>query len=116
MDVVFEGFALGDGDPDERPYGIRFHRRDRPAGLISASFILERPMPDEMGLLSADLVHNTRVALDHVLTALKSRFGGDPGRGGCPVCKTADDWDERVVRPRKGPLDGLEGTPAWDFI
>jgi hypothetical protein len=116
MNAIFEAFAVGGGDPDERRYGIRFHRHDKPAGLISASFIVERPMPDEMGLLSADLVHNTRVALDHVLTALKARFGGDPGRGGFPVCKTTDDWDERVLRPRKGPLDGLVGTPAWDFI
>lgn len=115
MNAVFEGFAVEYEDPDNRPYGIRFHRRDRPAGLITASFIAEQPMPDEISLLSADLVHNTRAALDHTVTALKAQFGGDPGRGGFPVCKTTDDWDERVVKPRrKGPLHGLEGTDAWD--
>jgi hypothetical protein len=33
-------------------------------GLVVASFIVEQPMPLEMGLLAADL-DNARVALDH---------------------------------------------------
>ncbi len=74
-------------------------------------------MPESMSLLGGDLVHNTRVALDHTLARLKARFGGDPGRGGFPICSTPADWQERVLdRGRGSPLHGLDGSPAFDLI
>jgi hypothetical protein len=42
-------------------------------------------MPLEMSLLAADLVHNTRVALDHVPARLKDHFGGDASQGSFPT-------------------------------
>jgi hypothetical protein len=54
---VFAEFARPGGG-DDRPYGIQFHTRAKPAGLVVATFIVE--MPTEMSLLAADLVHNTR--------------------------------------------------------
>jgi hypothetical protein len=77
MQRRFKDFAQPGGG-DERPYGIRFHERDRPAGLVVATFLVQQPVPIEISLLAADLVHNTRVALDHVLARLKDHFGGDP--------------------------------------
>jgi hypothetical protein len=70
---LFEEFAKPGGG-DERPYGIRFHEQPKPAGLVVARFIVEQPMPVEMSLLAADLVHNARTALDHVLARLKDHF------------------------------------------
>lgn len=84
MQRRFEHFAKPGGG-DERPYGIRFREPDRPAGLVVASFIVEEPMPWEMSLLPADLVHHTRVALDHVLARLKDHLGGDAGQGSFPT-------------------------------
>jgi hypothetical protein len=42
-------------------------------------------MPVEMSLLAADLIHNTRTALDHILARLKEHFGGNPGKGSFPT-------------------------------
>jgi hypothetical protein len=115
MQRLFEDFAKPGGG-DERPYGIRFRERDRPAGLVVASFIVEQPMPLEMSLLAADLVHNTRVALDHVLARLKDHFGGDAGRGSFPTWQSEDLWQEKVVKKGKGSaLYGLD-QPAVDLI
>jgi hypothetical protein len=44
-----------------------------------------------MSLLAADLLHNTRVALDHVLVRLKDHFSGDGrSRPGTTKVKSAD--------------------------
>lgn len=115
MQRRFEDFAKPGGD-DERPYGIRFRERDKPAGLVVASFIVEQPMPLEMSLLAADLVHNTRVALDHVLARLKDHFGGNAGQGSFPTWQSENLWQEKVVTRGKGsPLYGLD-QPAVDLI
>lgn len=116
MQQAFAAFALPE-DPTERPYGIQFQARARPGGMIVATFIVEKPMPAELSLLAADLVHNTRVALDHTLARLKDRFGGNPGRGSFPICATEDDWKERVEDGRRGrnPVQGLDQV-AVDFI
>jgi hypothetical protein len=76
-------------------------------------------MPVAMSLLAGDLIHNTRVALDHIVARLKESFGGEAGQGGFPVCQTEEAWEQRVVNRGKrktSPLDGLEGTPAYDLI
>jgi hypothetical protein len=84
--------------------------------MIVAFFIVEQPMPLEMSLLAADVVHNTRVALDHVLARLKDRFGGDPGRGSFPTWQSEDLWREHVVKKGKGSaLHRLE-KPVVDLI
>jgi hypothetical protein len=115
MQRRFEDFAKPGGD-DERPYGIRFHEPNRPAGLVVASFIVEQPMPIEMSLLAADLVHNTRVALDHVLARLKDHFGGDAGQGSFPTWQSEEQWQEQVVK--KGERSALHGLAqrAVDLI
>jgi len=98
MKRVFEDFAKPDGG-DERPYGINFQALTRPSGLVSARFIVEEPMPVELSLLSADLIHNVRVALDHVLARMKETFGGNTNRGSFPVCTTEASWqDDRTQR------------------
>jgi hypothetical protein len=115
MQETFAAFALPK-DPDARPYGIRFHAPAKPRGLVVATFIVEKPMPEEMSLLAADLVHNTRVALDHTLARLKERFGGEPGRGSFPICATEGDWTRRVAEAgRRSPLHGL-AEAAVDLI
>lgn len=117
MQSVFAEFALKEHHETGRPYGIRFRVAPKPRGLVVAKFIVERPMPDEMALLAGDLIHNTRVALDHTLARLKEHFGGKPGRGSFPICMTTEDWEERVTRTKgKSPLHGLEETPAYDLI
>jgi len=74
-------------------------------------------MPVSMSLLAGDVIHNTRVALDHTLARLKDTFGGNAGRGSFPVCTTPDDWKRRVTDAgRNSPLRGLEGTPAFDLV
>jgi hypothetical protein len=97
---LFEEFAKP-GCGDERPLGIRFRERGKPAGLVVAFFIAEDPMPVKMSLLSADLVHNTRVALDHVLARLKDHLGGDAGQGSFPTWQTEDLWQEKVAQASK---------------
>ena len=72
---VFENY-LKPGGGDERPCGIKWRERDRPKGLVVARFIIDEPMPDAMTMLAADLVHNARSALDHVLARLKEHLGG----------------------------------------
>jgi hypothetical protein len=107
MNAVFADYAQPGGG-DDRPVGIQFHRRNRPPGLVVGSFIVERPMPREMSLLAADVVHNTRTALDHVIARLKDEFGGDVRRGSFPICVTESDWENRVVKPKNPPLKGLD--------
>lgn len=116
MQRSFAAFALPD-DPKARPYGIQFRARAKPAGLIVATFIAEQPMPEEMSLLAADLVHNARVALDHTLARLKDRLGGKPGRGSFPICAAEGDWKERVEDVGRGrsPLYGLDQA-GIDFV
>lgn len=99
------------GGGDERPYGIELRERKKPAGLVTATFIVEEQLPVEMSLLAADCIHNIRVALDHVLARLKDHLGGDPGRGTFPICRTEDEWRERVTRAgRRSSLAGLDDS------
>jgi hypothetical protein len=115
MERLFEEYAKPGGG-DERPIGIRFRERNKPAGLVVAFFIVEEPMPVEMSLLAADVVHNTRAALDHVLARLKDHFGGDVERGSFPTRQSEDEWQKRVINNgRKSPLYGLN-EKAVDFI
>jgi hypothetical protein len=111
MERVFEAFAKPGGG-DDRPYGIRFRERNKPKGLVVAFFIVEEQMPMEMSLLAADVVHNTRVALDHVLARLKDRFGGDPGSGSFPTCQTEEAWLEKLLNKgkRRSALQGLDAS------
>jgi hypothetical protein len=112
---VFEGY-LKPGGGDERPCGVRWRRLRRPAGLVVARFIIDEPMPDEMTHLAADLVHNARSALDHVLARLKQHLGGDPGQGYFPTRKSEQLWQDHVIKPgKKGPLYGLP-QDAVDLI
>jgi hypothetical protein len=111
----FADFAKPGGG-DERPYGITLRERDRPAGLVVASFVVEQSLPLEISLLAADLVHNTRVALDHVLARLKDHFGGDAGDGSFPTWQTEDLWRTKVVmKGRASALHGLDPS-AVDLI
>jgi hypothetical protein len=110
----FADFAMPDGG-DEASFGIHLREYPRPAGLVVARFIVKEPMPVELRLLAADLVHNTRVALDYVLARLKDQFGGDAGHGSFPVWQTKDAWREKVERVRTSSLDGLAG-PAVDLV
>jgi hypothetical protein len=103
---IFEEW-LKPGGGDERPCGIRWRVADRPAGLLVAFFIVDEPMPSRMTMLAADLVHNTRTALDHVVARLKAELGGDPGQGYFPTRQTEDLWQRYVLDARRGPLDGL---------
>jgi hypothetical protein len=66
-------------------------------------------MPLEMSLLAADVVHNTRVALDRVLARLKDHFGGDVGKGSFPSWQSEDEWQRHVVNNgKRSPLYGLD--------
>src|SRR4051794_12061402 len=96
------------GAGDERPYGIQFELKERPAGLVIARFIVEEQMPEAMSMLAADVIHNTRVALDHTLARLKDHFGGDPGQGSFPICQSELDWQARVKSRKRSSLHGLE--------
>lgn len=110
MERVFEKYAKPGGG-DERPIGIRFRQRDRPAGLVVGFFNVDEPMPLEMSLLAADVVHNTRVALDHVLARLKDHFGGDSGQGSFPTWRTEDEWQKNVVeRGKRSALHDLDSS------
>gem|GEM_PF-5252671 len=111
---VFEDW-LKPGRGDERACGIRWRAADRPAGLLVAFFIVDQPMPEQMTMLAADLVHNTRTALDHVLAHLKAALGGNPGQGSFPTRQTEDHWQQHVVNAGRGPLDGLPPA-AIDLI
>lgn len=107
MMLIFLDYAQPGGG-DERPLGILWHAQERPRGLWIAKLIVDYPMPSEMSMLAADLIHNTRAALDHTVARLKDAFGGRSGRGGFPVCQTQEDWNERVVDAgRRSPLHGL---------
>jgi hypothetical protein len=66
---------------DERPCGIQWRQLDRPRGLVVGRFIIDEPMPEATSMLAADLVHNTRSALDHILARLTEHLGGDPEPG-----------------------------------
>jgi hypothetical protein len=78
--------------------------------------MIEEPMPDKMTMLAADLVHNTRSGLDHVLARLKEHLGGDPGQGSFPTRQREDLWQNHVIKPgKKGPLHGLP-QDAVDLI
>jgi hypothetical protein len=76
---IFEDYLKADGG-DERPCGIKWREQHKPQGLVVARFIVDEPMPDDMSMLAADLVHNTRSALDHVLARLKEHLGGTPAK------------------------------------
>jgi hypothetical protein len=113
MVALFAEFAKPGGG-DERPYGIRYDVRSKP--FVVAHFIGEEPMPVEMGLLAADLLHNTRVALDHILARLKDQFGGNPRPGGFPTWQTEELWQEQVVNAgRRSALHSLDHV-AVDLI
>ena len=95
------------GSGDDRPYGVQFLETGYTVGPVVASFMVTETMPVEMSLLAADVVHNTRTALEHVLAQLKEHMGGDPGAGVFPTRTTEELWLKHVVRAKKGPLDGL---------
>jgi len=115
MQRTFAAFALPP-NPEDRPVGIRIHKPGKPDNLLVATFSIEADLPEAMSMLAADLVHNTRVALDHTLARLKEHFGGTPGQGSFPICKTSDDWRERVTDGgRRSPLHGLDRS-AVNFI
>jgi hypothetical protein len=100
------------GGGDARPFGINLVSKAKPAGLVIVTFIAERSLPIEMGLLAADAIHNTRVALDHTLARLKEHLGGNPGSGSFPICVTEDEWRTRVVKGRNSSLKGLDPSAA----
>ena len=115
MNERFRAFARPGGG-EERPYGIELREKAKPAGLVIASFIVERPLPVEMGLLAADTIHNTRVALDHILARLRDHFGGDSRRGSFPTWQSETDWRAKVADAgAKSALRGLDDR-AVDFI
>jgi hypothetical protein len=115
MQRLFADFAKPGGG-DERPIGIDFQAGNKPAGLVVARFKVEQPIPVEMSLLAADLVHNARVALDHILARLKDHFGGDPGVGSFPTWQTEDLWQEKVVSSgKRSAMHGLDQA-AVDLI
>src|SRR5829696_2926956 len=92
MDLAHDYLRPGGGD--ERPLGIAFDDRRLP--VVVASFIIEKPVPVEISLHMGDLVHNARVALDHVLARLKDHFGGDFRNGAFPITQSDGDWKGRV--------------------
>ena len=101
---------LRPGGGDDRPLGIEFDNRRPP--IVVARFIAEPPLPIEISLHAGDLVHNARVALDHILARLKDHFGGDSRNGTFPVTESNADWKGRIYPRRdgtrqRGPLDGL---------
>jgi hypothetical protein len=109
---IFEEY-LKPGGADERPCGVRFRG---PKALVVAFFNIDKPMPNAMRMLAADLVHNTRTALDHILARLKDQFGGDPGQGSFPTRQTEQDWLDSVIKPgKKSPVHGLP-PDAVDLI
>jgi hypothetical protein len=99
---IFEEY-LKPGGGNERPCGVRFRWQK---AVVVAFFNIDEPMPDAMSMLAADLVHNTRTALDHILARLKDHLGGDPGQGSFPTSRTEKDW-QGVVKRKNSPLDGL---------
>jgi hypothetical protein len=101
---------LRPGGGDERPLGIEFDQGRLP--IVVARFIAEKPVPVEISLHAADLLHNARTALDHVLARLKDQFGGDARSGTFPITESDADWEGRIYPRRdgerlRGPLDGL---------
>jgi hypothetical protein len=102
---------------DGTPHGIQFRAASKPAGMVVATFVVDREMPDEMALLAGDLVHNTRAALDHTLAQLKEHFGGNPASRSSPICRTSGDWRDRVIDAgRRSPLRGLGESAAFTLI
>jgi hypothetical protein len=107
--AVGHEYLRADGG-DERPLGVEFDYGRPP--VVVAKFIVDEPMPDDIGLHAGDLIHNARTALDHVLARLKDHLGGDARRGTFPITESDADWKGRVY-PRRdgkrdlGPLDGL---------
>jgi hypothetical protein len=73
MALGHDYLQLGGGN--ERPLGTTFEQSRLPQ--VVATFIVEKPVPVEIGLHAGDLVHNARTALDHALARLKKHFGGD---------------------------------------
>jgi hypothetical protein len=96
---------------DERPLGIAFDDTRLP--VVIARFIIEEPPPPDIALHAADLIHNARTALDHVVARLKEHFGGNVRQGTYPITESDADWKGRVYPRRQngerapGPLDGL---------
>lgn len=112
---VFKDY-LKPGGGDERPCGIKWRELDRPKGFVVARFTIDESMPEAMTMLAADLVHNARSALDHILARLKESLGGVPGQGGFPTRQRQDLWDDHVIKPgKKSPLYGLP-QDAVDLI
>lgn len=117
LDAMLAAWSAFLAESDEgTPYVLEFDSIPKPAGRVVVWFNAEREMPDEVSLLAADLVHNTRAALDHTLAGLKARFGGDAGSGSFPICKTSNDWASRVDGKGRSPLAGLEWSAAFDLI
>ncbi|HVA08440.1 MAG TPA: hypothetical protein VNG12_17025, partial [Acidimicrobiales bacterium] len=68
------------------------------------------PLPVRWGIVVGDIVHNTRSALDHLVTQLVIANGHRPGRHHAfPVCLTLSDWRRQVeqAKPGKAALDGV---------
>ena len=109
---IFEEY-LKPGGGDDRPCGVRFRWQK---AVVVAFFNIDEPMPDAMSMLAADLVHNTRTALDHILARLKDHLGGDPGQGSFPTRQTEKAWQDSVnKRGKESPLYGLP-SDAVDLI
>lgn len=68
------------------------------------------PLPARWGIIVGDIVHNTRSALDHLVTQLVMANGQVPGRHHAfPVCVKTRDWQRQVehAKPGKSMLQGV---------
>ena len=68
------------------------------------------------GRMAADLIHNARVTLHHVLARLQDQFGGNPRRGSFPTWQGEALSQEKVVDGGRGSaLHGVDQA-AVDLI
>jgi hypothetical protein len=78
--------------------------------------------PIRPSIISGDMVHNLRSALDHAVWQLVKVSGGQPGSWTYfPIYGNKDDFindvQQRAKKRGRGPLHGIEkGGPIWTLI
>src|SRR3954451_21349032 len=78
---------------------------------FTSTYKMQEPLPATWGLMVGDAVHNTRSALDNLVTHLVLKNGAKPGRHNSFPIYTREDYWLRDVESRdrsrgKGPLHG----------
>jgi hypothetical protein len=100
LDSVLKAFFGGN------PYLV-VKEHDPNTGNLLFNVRVRSQIPDEVSLISGDILNNLRAALDHLAWQLVEANGSKPGVQTCfPICKSANEYKAQSAGKVKGMSQG----------